>query len=430
MGFTPMTDAIESDSDESLAAATEELVRRVIESGDPDVDDLVRRFPHAAEFLRLTSKIFPRESTLGLTRSPDSAVPAHDSGLAQTDDDTSCHRSATGTLERGQALEICRKFELDLKHGLAPLIENCVRDVVEPQRSALLSMLVAAEFRFRARSGQRPRLDAYLERFPEHREIVDAVFAGAVGPERIGAFGVLRFLGAGSFGMVYLCRDEQLDRLVAIKVPRADRFSGHEDVERFLREARLAARIKHPGIVTVFHIDRDPAVGWFVVLEYIEGRSLSARLNRERLAPETTALMMIAIAEALSFAHEQGLVHRDLKPANILLDMHDRPHIADFGLAVHEEHRWPSRGEVAGTPPYMAPEQVRGESHRLDGRTDVWGLGVILYRMLTGQRPFDGKTTDDVFDDILNREPVPPVSATGPWPESSSGYASSACRSG
>ncbi len=187
-----------------------------------------------------------------------------------------------------------------------------------------------------------------------------------------------------------------------------DSFSGPEDVDRFLREARLAARIKHPGIVTVFQVDRDPAVGCFVVLEYIEGRSLSAQLNKQRLAPKHAVEMMISIADALSFAHEQGLVHRDLKPANVLLDLHGRPHIADFGLAIHEDDRWPIRGEVAGTPPYMAPEQVRGESHRLDGRTDIWGLGVIFYRMLTGHRPFDGSGTDEVFDDILHREPVPP----------------------
>jgi eukaryotic-like serine/threonine-protein kinase len=116
---------------------------------------------------------------------------------------------------------------------------------------------------------------------------------------------------------------------------------------------------------------------------------------------------MIPVAEAISYAHEQGLVHRDLKPENILLDTKDQPHIADFGLAVHQDDRWPGQGEVAGSPAYMAPEQVRGETHRLNGRTDVWALGVILYRMLTGTRPFEGANTDEVFDEILNRDPVP-----------------------
>ena len=196
--------------------------------------------------------------------------------------------------------------------------------------------------------------------------------------------------------------------MVAIKVPRADRFDGPKDIDRFLQEARLAARVKHPGIVTVHQVDRDKQVGCFVVLEYIEGRSLSSLLEAERLAPKREAQLMVLTADALSFAHEQGLVHRDLKPDNILMDARERPHIADFGLALHDLDRWPRRGEVAGTPHYMAPEQVRGESHRLDGRTDLWALGVILYRMLTEHRPFDGSSMEEVFEEILEREPVPP----------------------
>jgi len=227
-------------------------------------------------------------------------------------------------------------------------------------------------------------------------------------PAQIGCYRIIRRLGQGGFGRVYLARDENLDRPVAIKVPRADRFSGRGDLDHFLQEARLAARIKHPGIVTVYQVDNDPKAGSFIVLEYIEGSSLATLLRTDRLTSASAAELMAWTAEALSYAHEQGLVHRDLKPANILLDRQGRPHIADFGLALHEDDRWPKQGEIAGTPYYMAPEQVRGESHRLDGRTDLWGLGVILYQMLTGQRPFEGDSRGRVFDEILNRAPIPP----------------------
>ena len=120
-------------------------------------------------------------------------------------------------------------------------------------------MLLAAELRFRVREGERPSPEEYRCRFPDRRDLVEAVFIAAIGPERIGAFMVVRLLGEGNFGRVYLCRDEQLDRMVAIKVPRADRFDGPQDLDRFLHEARLAARVKHPGIVAVHQVDRDKA---------------------------------------------------------------------------------------------------------------------------------------------------------------------------
>ncbi len=402
-----MNDTVTPDPDDSLAPATEELVFRVIRQQETDVDDLLEQFPDASEILRNASRYLFGELTASLPTAEQVPDASGNTTLPRRPEGPSEPADEIGRLERGRGQEICRRFETELERGLSPRIEDCVSDVVEPQRSALFSMLLAAELRFRLRRGEQITLDEYLPRFSEHRELTEAVFAGVVGPERIGPFVVLGFLGGGTFGKVYLGRDTQLDRLVAIKVPRPERFSGADDLERFIQEARLAARIKHPGIVTVYHVDRDQDLGWFVVLEYIEGRTLSALLRAERITCAQAVEMMILVALAITFAHEQGLVHRDLKPENILLDTNDRPHIADFGLAVHQDELWPRSGEIAGSPAYMAPEQVRGESHRLDGRTDLWALGVILYRMLTGARPFDGANTDLTFDEILNREPVP-----------------------
>lgn len=323
----------------------------------------------------------------------------------QSKDDTtgqSCSVGA-GTLDAEKAEAICRQFEDDLQQGKGPRIDDCIGDIDLPQRDALLSMLIAAELRFRVRAGERPNVAEYLSRFPENSALVDAVFLRTIAPERIGSFRVIRFLGVGNFGRVYLCKDEQLNRLVAIKVPRPDRLTGPEGVDRFLREARHAARVKHSGIVAVHRADSDEIFGCYVVMEYVEGGSLAALLKKKQLTRIRAVEMLAAVADAVSFAHEKSLVHRDLKPENILLDNQGQPHIADFGLAVHEDERWPMRGEIAGTPVYMAPEQVRGESHRLDGRTDLWALGVILYRTLTEHRPFDGRCPEEIFEDILER---------------------------
>ncbi|HUT94806.1 MAG TPA: protein kinase [Thermoguttaceae bacterium] len=225
-------------------------------------------------------------------------------------------------------------------------------------------------------------------------------------PKKLGRFSIKRCLGVGSFGDVLLAHDGELDRFVALKFPRWDRLAPHADSDSYVREARNAARLKHPGIVSVYDVNTE-GDHVFIVMEYVQGLDLAEVLRLERLSPLRAAEVMIEIADAVSYAHEQGLVHRDLKPGNIILDCEGHPHVADFGLAVHEKGQHLLRGQVAGTPYYMSPEQVRGETHRLDGRTDVWSLGVVLYEILVGQRPFSGKTSREVFDEIEHREAKP-----------------------
>jgi serine/threonine protein kinase len=179
-------------------------------------------------------------------------------------------------------------------------------------------------------------------------------------------------------------------------------------VAAFLAEARMAAALKHPGIVTIYDLGRLDDGGCFVEMEYIEGRSLADEINAKRFAVERAARLIEEVADAVHDAHKQGLVHRDLKPANILLDRSGRPHVVDFGLAIHEQQQPFRRGERSGTPAYMAPEQIRGESHRLDGRTDIWSLGVMLYELLVKRQPFTGHSSDDLFDEIERRDPKPP----------------------
>jgi hypothetical protein len=227
-------------------------------------------------------------------------------------------------------------------------------------------------------------------------------------PKAIGRYTVQRVLGSGAFGSVYLAHDSELNRLVALKVPRPDRFSGPEQIEQFIAEARTAAQLRHPRIVAVHDIDRQPDGTPVVILDYIDGPTLKSVLDSQALTPRCAAELMAEIADAVAEAHRKGFVHRDLKPANVLLDSGGKPHVADFGLALHEDVQRERRGEFAGTIAYMAPEQVRAESHRLDGRADIWALGVILYQMLTGRLPFGGSSTRQLSDEIQHREPKPP----------------------
>jgi len=229
--------------------------------------------------------------------------------------------------------------------------------------------------------------------------------------QRIGRYVVVRQLGRGGSGTVYLARDEQLDRLVAVKVPARDCFQSDADLGRFLDDARTACKLKHPGIVAVHDVGRQADGTPFIVMEHVEGGSLKQSLASGPWPAARAAKLVAAVAEAIHHAHRKGFVHRDLKPSNILLDAQGKPRVADFGLAMHESQRWLEAGTSPGTPCYMAPEQVRGQTQFLDGRTDLWALGVTLYEMLTRALPFCGENAAQLADDILER-PAKPLRQT------------------
>src|SRR5262249_2043637 len=154
----------------------------------------------------------------------------------------------------------------------------------------------------------------------------------------------------------------------------------------------LAARLKHPHVITVYDVGCCSETGVFIAMEYVEGETLAQRLSRGRPGILETLRWCAQIAAAIHEGHKLKLVHRDLKPSNILLDRAGNVKVCDFGLALHEDAQHDRRGEVSGTHPYMSPEQVHGNSHLLDGRTDIWSMGVILYECLAGSRPFRGET--------------------------------------
>jgi serine/threonine-protein kinase len=232
--------------------------------------------------------------------------------------------------------------------------------------------------------------------------------------KRFGRYEVVAELGRGAMGVVYKARDPQIDRLVAVKTVSMRGQTQEEEKEflrRFMNEAQAVGRLHHAGIVSIFDvgehdIDGDPGnCEPYIVLEYVPGEALNRILAREKKLQLAKALQIAEeIAEALDYAHAQGVIHRDIKPGNILVTEDGHPKIADFGIAKMNLAHFTVPGRVLGTPAYMAPEQLSGEG--VDARSDLFSLGVILYVMTTGQSPFHGDSATTVCFKVANREPV------------------------
>jgi serine/threonine protein kinase len=211
-------------------------------------------------------------------------------------------------------------------------------------------------------------------------------------------------IGEGGYGRVYRAFDPELERHIAIKLSKS---KTNTQSESLLEEARRAARLRHPGIVAVHDVGRHDGQLFFVT-ELIDGRNMAEVIAQNSRKPAEAVRLVAEVADALQFAHEQGFIHRDIKPANILIDQQGRPQIADFGIAVTLDELTDGEPAISGTLPYLAPERVAGEVQLIDGRTDIHALGVMLYELLTGQLPYQGRTPTAIREQILLRQPKSP----------------------
>ena len=255
-----------------------------------------------------------------------------------------------------------------------------------------------------ARRGE--TINAFGERVPPGKS---ERFAEMVG--ELGDYELLEEVGRGGQGVVFRARQKSLNRTVALKVISLGQWASKPHLKRFRREAEAAASLAHPGIVPIYEVgERDGSC--YFSMQFIEGGQLDEVVKRTPMSIRQAAEFIGKVARTVHYAHEHGILHRDIKPGNILLDESGEPHLTDFGLArlIETESTVTRTLEVLGTPSYMAPEQATGKNAELTSATDVYGLGAVLYQLLTGHPPFAGGATYETIKLLLDTEPRPPRS--------------------
>jgi WD40 repeat protein/tRNA A-37 threonylcarbamoyl transferase component Bud32 len=338
-----------------------------------------------------------------------------------------------------QVDEICDRFETAWNTGAQSAIEAYLADVTEPPQSVLLRELVLLDAHYRRLQGEVPEPVDYAARFPQLSATwLETALAPPAGPNgdrptpdptgaqtvrlapagtgtRLGDYELVEVLGRGGMGVVWKARQLKANRLVALKLILAGQLASEADVRRFHAEAEIVANLDHPAIVPLYEVGEDHGRHFFS-MKLIEGGSLAQHLSRHRVQPREAATLMMAVARAVHYAHQYGLLHRDLKPGNILLDRPADnagppvPLVTDFGLAkrVEGDADLTQSGAVVGTPNYMAPEQTQGKAAALTTAADVHGLGAILYHLLTGRPPFQGDTVLDTLLQLRTEKPLSP----------------------
>lgn len=335
-------------------------------------------------------------------------------------------------LPRSQVLFIdglCEDFEAAWDADSPPVLEEWLSQIAEELRPISFRELLKIECALRERRGEHVLLGEYLQRFSEHRIIVEGVLNAKassyetlgwqVAPQTLSAgnlgvlgnYVLLSKLGQGGMGVVYKARDKTLNRLVALKLLLAGNLASPDEIERFRLEATAAAHLDHPHIVPIYEIGEHNGKPFFA-LKYISGPSLQDLLREGPLEMRNAARLLRTIAEAAHHAHQQGVVHRDLKPANILLTTDGEPCITDFGLAKRNENDsgLTATGQVLGTPGYMPPEQAAAKMNEVDAVSDVYSLGGVLYCMLTGRAPFQAANIVETLKQVIEQEPARPKS--------------------